>query len=369
MGVIRLLLALSVVAAHTGPYLGEYSLVGGSTAVEAFFVISGFYMALILNEKYKGRGSYRLFISNRMLKLYPVYWSVGLITLFLSLSSLIVLKKGASLTPYIQNYDSMSITSLIFLIVTNIIIFGQDAVMFLQLNHGDLAFTSDFTESSPMLFKFLLISPAWSLGTELLFYSIAPFIVRDIRKIVVLVFLSLILKGYILFGIGWNHDPWTYRFFPTELAFFLLGGCSYYFFLKLKDIGSSKMIMYGRGSFSIVILCTLIYEFAPIPEILKQNLYILIFVICIPFIFKWSSKNKIDRNLAELSYPVYISHLFIISVISITGLNQNKMIFSLAVAVTSVIFSFILIRFIVNPIEKYRQSRVQRQQKILNLTA
>ena len=49
-------------------------MIWGFDAVKIFFVISGFYMALILNEKYLLKtDSYKLFITNRILRLYPLY--------------------------------------------------------------------------------------------------------------------------------------------------------------------------------------------------------------------------------------------------------------------------------------------------------
>ena len=51
MGLIRTLLAISVVLAHSSPIFG-IKLVGGQVAVQAFYMISGFYMTLVLNEKY-----------------------------------------------------------------------------------------------------------------------------------------------------------------------------------------------------------------------------------------------------------------------------------------------------------------------------
>jgi len=61
MGLLRLILAISVVLAHTS-YIFGFGLVGGQAAVQAFYIISGFYMALVLNEKYIGENrSYYLF--------------------------------------------------------------------------------------------------------------------------------------------------------------------------------------------------------------------------------------------------------------------------------------------------------------------
>src|SRR5438093_7095325 len=84
MGMFRFLLALSVVIAHTKAIYG-YELIGGYLSVNSFFIISGFYMAFILNEKYIGKNSsYRLFITNRFLRIYPIYWLTLISMIFLS---------------------------------------------------------------------------------------------------------------------------------------------------------------------------------------------------------------------------------------------------------------------------------------------
>ena len=50
MGLLRFILAASVVLAHSGDFFG-FKFTGGLIAVETFFIISGFYMALILDTK------------------------------------------------------------------------------------------------------------------------------------------------------------------------------------------------------------------------------------------------------------------------------------------------------------------------------
>jgi len=96
MGLIRFMLAISVVIAHTSDLFG-FGFVGGEMAVKIFFMISGFYMALILNEKYIGaNSSYWLFLKNRLLRLYPLYFLV----LFLTL---IITYFGYSMNPSIQS--------------------------------------------------------------------------------------------------------------------------------------------------------------------------------------------------------------------------------------------------------------------------
>lgn len=85
MGLIRFLLALSVVIVHSSPLLG-LEIIPGSQAVHSFYIISGFYMTMIFVEKYEGteRPLY-YFFSNRVLRLYPLYLLVIILTVLLSL--------------------------------------------------------------------------------------------------------------------------------------------------------------------------------------------------------------------------------------------------------------------------------------------
>jgi peptidoglycan/LPS O-acetylase OafA/YrhL len=125
MGFLRFILAITVVIAHSSPIFG-FTFVGGQIAVQSFYMISGFYMTLILNEKYVGtNSSYKLFISNRFLRLYPIYGMVLLLTI---VSSVIVsiYTNGNNLGKfgiYAEYYDVMSFGSLFFLVFTNLLLF------------------------------------------------------------------------------------------------------------------------------------------------------------------------------------------------------------------------------------------------------
>ena len=82
MGILRFLLALSVIASHASgvgiplpnekqyPMWASY-LIDGRHSVALFFIISGFYMAMILNTKYQNNTL--RFYGNRFLRLWPTY--------------------------------------------------------------------------------------------------------------------------------------------------------------------------------------------------------------------------------------------------------------------------------------------------------
>ena len=93
-------MAFAVFNGHAGLPLG-FSIVAGSTAVHCFFVISGFYMALVLNEKYLPSGAtYCDFTSSRALRLAPAYLTVVLMTL---LMAAFLAVSGFDLTAVLEN--------------------------------------------------------------------------------------------------------------------------------------------------------------------------------------------------------------------------------------------------------------------------
>ena len=231
MGLLRILLALSVIINHSENFFG-LRFIGGKLAVEAFFIISGFYMAMVLSEKYSRiEKPYFSFISGRFLRLYPVYWSVLIFIVFYSACHGLINRNYLFLNAYFDYADRFSLTSYAYFIFTNIIIFGQDVIMFLGADeHGGLHFVKNFRASHPPIHNFLLIAPAWSISLEMMFYLIAPLLNKGKSIVLVLLLAISFAAKLTLQNKGFNHDPWTYRFFPFELAYFIFGILSYRLF-------------------------------------------------------------------------------------------------------------------------------------------
>jgi len=360
MGLLRLILAISVVIAHTSEIFG-IGLVGGQAAVQAFYIISGFYMTLILNEKYIGRNnSYKLFITNRLLRLFPIYWTILIITVLVSVFMFIYSSGGTAgkFQPYIDHFDSLNVVSFLFLIFSNIMIIFQDIVMFLGLDTatGWLFFTADYSQTDPMLHRFLIIPQAWTIGVEITFYLIAPFLVRrKIAIICVLVFLSLLLR-ILLLSNGLKYDPWSYRFFPTELMFFLLGTIAYHVYKKVDTLNIRTG--YLKLNYYFILLFTLSFSFIPLPFLVKVMLYLMVFFVSVPFIFILSKKWKKDRYIGELSYPIYISHLLVLMIVKELNIPLIGEL-GLVVTVLTILLSIVLNEVIAKKIELIRQRRVK----------
>lgn len=353
MGLIRFYLAVCVVFAHVSHGIPFIS-IGGLLAVESFFIISGFYMAMILNEKYVGEGFYVRFISNRFLKIYPVYFAC----VFISIILYFMLNDfGGSFLSFFQG-DGADLQARLYLALTNVIIFGQDIVMFLGLENGGLSFVSDFRSSSLMTYKFLSLPPAWSLSLELTFYLLAPIFIRRSNKCILFLIVSILILKTVFLTFVYDNDPWTYRFFIFELPYFLLGVFAYNCRNNLKQFSGFLLVKV----IIFFLICFLVFDFKVNGKTFNfdyrywaGNLFLISFSLFIPFVFRISKMNKFDRSIGEYSYPIYLIHWPLM--IYIAPLLDTKFKAEI-ILLLSLLISFVMLKLIMSPIESFRQSRV-----------
>lgn len=339
MGIFRLLLAISVLIAHSTPLFGN-TLVGGRVAVESFFMISGFYMALILTTKYKS--NLKLFYKNRFLKLFPLYW---FFTLAVIVTSFITTGKFTIFKDYI-----ITPFSKLVLILFNISPLFNDVTNFLalNLNTGNLFFTSAFRNTVPEIWNYLILPQGWTIGLEITFYLFAPFLVSRKTKTLLLFFLASLASRLLAYQfLGLAHDPWEYRFFPFEIIYFIAGILAYRIYVQYNL--KSKFI-YLTPIFAF----TLFFQFIPF-NTKRMLMYYFIVLISIPFLFKYTKDNKIDRFLGELSYPLYLCHFLVIDIFAqIIKVNHQYLgLYSLFFSLPLAIIGYILIQ---KPIEQLRSS-------------
>src|SRR5262249_30703957 len=155
-----LILALSVAIAHV-PGLTTPLMTGGAVSVQCFYIISGFFIALILNEKYVGPSDKYLFYSNRVLRIFPLYWLFLVLAFVVSIAAYIVAHKGA-LAIWYDSWSRLSLADSAFLIFANLLLFGQDQVALLGFGQSGLEWTTQFHMSDAEVFKFLFVPQGWS---------------------------------------------------------------------------------------------------------------------------------------------------------------------------------------------------------------
>lgn len=349
MGTIRTLLAIAVVFAHSYGFM----FTGGVLAVQLFYIVSGYLMSTILinNENYN---SISKFYTNRALRLFPVYWCVAFLSLILNIFYLYVGNDN-----FFFIYNELGIFPIIWLFFSNIFLIGQDWLMFTGVFDGTFGFTTDFQRSDLPIWEALLVPQAWTLGVEICFYLIAPFIIRNKKIWLSLLFISLFIKAYlIIIGLG-TKDPFSYRFFPAELCLFLFGVFSHQFFYpfyRKNNIENNKILVN-----SAVILCIayiLLFHLIPINYFISSIVLIGTITLTLPLLASFQRASKIDNAIGNLSYPIYISHIMVINLIDFISekygfykdLNYYILIFSI-----TILFSILLEVFVNKKVSAIRR--------------
>lgn len=339
MGTVRTLLAISVVFAHT-PLL--YVFVGGQLAVQVFYCISGFLITYILCTV-PAYANARRFYENRFLRLYPVYWTVALLSACLIVVLLLAHPKSA---PDWVGFRHLPAYAKLVVIGANLLIVGQDWLMFAPI------------KAHPELWALLLVPPAWTLGVELSFYAIAPVVVRSVRVVIGLFIFSCALRA-IGISYGLTHDPWTYRFFPFELRLFLLGSLSFHVWDRLQRRGLVLSARMQKIFYAATLLWIIAFRWLHTPS---QLLLIWTFA-ALPFLFLFQQQHRFDSRIGELSYPIYIGHLFIITmagsargVMHALGLAflEQPVPFSVGCALVSIGFAYLLKVLVADKMDRLR---------------
>jgi peptidoglycan/LPS O-acetylase OafA/YrhL len=357
MGFLRFLLAACVVGAHF-MHPSYLPFIPGDLAVQFFFLLSGFYMALILSEN-RDYANVKFFYVARLARIYSPYF------IFLPIGIMINIPRLLKL-----DWGSLSISSLGIVLFANLFIFGSDALLFLE-NSGNsfgLAFTQNFRNSIPELHTFLVIPQAWSLPLELLFYLLIPLIFHKKKTLLALIGISIASRVLTISLYG-NLDPWTYRFFPNEILLFVTGRFTFDIYVYIREhgvMGRLKSIPVNIRYILVPLLCYFVFliyqrEYGVLPPAVSESssavgfrpvTLLVLAIIFVPLIFLLSRDLKWDRRLGELSYLIYLGHLCVIVLLEQIGIRATYF---------QVLLISFLLAVVLMPVCKKFEAKINRQ--------
>ena len=340
MGIFRLLLAICVLFHHAGASLGGIHWLSGGLAVEVFFVLSGFYMQMILSEKYSrqtlGKYWYLRFYSSRYSRLLPTY----LVCLSLTVPAAIfasyanhkvfppisIWTEMASLNSYPQN-----IALWLGAIFANLTMFFQEWVSVLAVQNGVAVFTLNRGDSDFPVWFALALPHGWSLGVELSFYFFAPALLKlSNKKFLLLLLISLVAKTSAIELLG--GDLYI-RLIPFIIFNFLAGAFAY----RIKEfIRYPAWIAYIMLFVIIAVLPSFFDE-----EVLSWiAIFITVFVVSVAF--EATKNSTFDSRIGELSYPFYVFHLLCLAIASFTLQRMGILTKGIELAITSLILTLLV---------------------------
>lgn len=287
MALYRFFLACTIVILHAQNSFtfiyNDMTFLSGDVAVRSFFIISGFYMSLVLVEKYAYRKhAYWDYIRNRFFRIYPLYFVILFITAY-----------------YYFLLGQLSIEAISF------------AQILRFIKNSTLLLPPDYLLYIPMTESALLVFPAWTLAVELFFYLIAPLLVyRSNRHVIIL----------LLFGVGLRYlflhttvYPYASRdqFFLPNFVFFIMGIISYRLYTcSVIHAVSFRVSIVVVLAFFFVTGTYVIYPFTH-----KDILYYTLTIMCVPYLFIVDKKVPL-KLFGDLSYPLYLSHVIVLTLVN-----------------------------------------------------
>jgi peptidoglycan/LPS O-acetylase OafA/YrhL len=288
MGLVRLFLALVVAGDHfmvrfaipqgvSQRGVDQWVFFNGGLAVFFFYVISGFLISYVLSRKYgEDLAGAAQFYRSRFIRIFCLYWPLLVIASVLF------------------NYGPHDFLDR----VVSIFIIGGDWIV---------PFKAYPNEYNPY---FRVLGPVWSVGAELTFYAIAPWLLRSLKASIACFVMSLALRLWLQSVFGF-HQAWTYHFFPTALCFFLAGHLA----RVLADCWPRMANLFGPP---LLILAPLsVGMTSDTGGWLSPWIYVgaASFALSLPWLFAVTKDNRISNFFGDASYPLYLSHLFVLNLV------------------------------------------------------
>jgi peptidoglycan/LPS O-acetylase OafA/YrhL len=230
--------------------------------------------------------------------------------------------------------------------------------MFFDTSNGGIQLTSSVVTGDRMR-DLLWIAPAWSLGIEITFYAMAPILCKWRSRFLLATIIGLCTIRIVFNQSDFNfvESPFDARFFPFELPYFLVGILLYRYRRDTK-LETTIPLKYLYPALALFFL---IFEPLRSGLDLSRTASMAVLVIVAAVVVLFGQSSEFDRKFGELSYPIYISHIFVAQLyeFSSTGivkkfpLLDNSHVSMSVQVLLMVVTSYFLLQ-ITKPIEKIR---------------
>jgi peptidoglycan/LPS O-acetylase OafA/YrhL len=269
VGAYRLLLAVLVAVSHMGKLFMGFN--PGVVAVISFLLISGFVMTSLIERNYKAPEKVGRFYLDRALRLYPQF-------LFYFVASCTVIYFLLPGTPQWAELTFRNIAANLAIVPLGFYMFGASGSW--------------------------IVPPAWSLGLEMCFYLVIPFLLiyraRGVAfALSVAVFIPACL-GFI------NTDYYGYRLLPGVLFIFLCG--SYLYKPQAKGLVIAAGTAVAAALIFVAIMAGWIERRPSNAEVAAG------IALGIPAVYVLTKLkfHRIDEFLGNISYGVFLNHFVVI---------------------------------------------------------
>jgi peptidoglycan/LPS O-acetylase OafA/YrhL len=306
---LRLLLALMVVLGHfkllSGTAYPTFPFNLADAAVDSFFVVSGFLIALSYD---RSQGLWAFYV-RRIFRLYPMYACIVLIQTAIMLK---LLPSG----PFSELHSTLRYLAANLLLAN-----------FLQYDIGGVLAGLHNPGINPSL---------WTLKIEIGFYLIVPLICVACRRwgwrVLALIFALSVIYNIVALQLG---EVQLARQLPGQLQFFVIGMALYLYGERIRI----HPLMSGVIALAFLAVWTFI---VPIPPGIRP-------LIVGTFVYSFALWTPVIRLKSDLSYSVYLLHGPLIQTLILLGLFRDNLLFLAGVVCTVLCLAFVAERLVEGP--------------------
>ena len=306
MGFYRLLLAYLVAVSHTGVEWGGVN--PGIVACISFFLLSGYVMTALIDRHYASLERVGAFYADRALRLYPQF-------LFYSLATILAAEAFGLRHQWMTAAPSLP---------------------------SDLAQLTMAPLNCGPCFPDMLMPQAWSLGLEVCFYAVFPFLLIPEKRA------PFALASAGIFALAYcarlSADWFTYRLLFGNLFVFMLGS-----WLRRPDPRYGRALVYGFLAAAVVLLAlaeTVWPHRASVNDMLLGIVLGLPAVICLT---RLRPGGKAQALAGDLSYGVFLNHNLLITPLYAWLHHPSLVVLAAVVLPLSTLLSYASFRLIEAP--------------------
>jgi peptidoglycan/LPS O-acetylase OafA/YrhL len=286
LGAIRLFLACGVLFWHM--WFGVLTHLGltataswwlniiGGRAVIFFYVVSGFLISYALHEKYPSTAIGTLaFYRSRFLRIFPLWWAMLAICLVINIP------------PWPGPHSP-------WVLAPAVLLLGTDWIV------PFWSYPEQYWGTFPQG-----LGIGWTLGAELTFYLIAPYVLRSWKLALALFALSAATRAGVALTVpisAGTYVIWSYFFFPATLMFFLLG----HFANMLRQSLPLRNTI-SIATLALALFLSWIEPRVPVDRFASYASCVC-FAAALPGIFAATKDSRILNFLGDLTYPLYLTH-------------------------------------------------------------
>lgn len=288
MGGIRLFLALVVATGHLRAVLLTPANLNTLPSIELgmnagfavmfFYMISGFLISTGLSEKYPAtRAGTLAFYESRFVRIFSLYWPALLLMLVVF-----------NLWSWFGALSAIDKFTNLFIVVMDCRILFAD-------------YPGWHWDAGPFN-----MHQAWTLGAELVFYLLAPFILRSRKVALILFLLSAAIRLAIVSTTEFDGRM-MYLFQPSTFLFFLIG--------HFAQEQSCRWLWLRSGKVGLLLLaCSLlcVLNGRATWDGFRFWIAVVCFAAALPGIFALTKDSRRWNALGDLSYPVYLIHVMVL---------------------------------------------------------